>query len=630
MHLDALAAAAVADDVRRVAAGARVQAVLALDRLSLGFELYAGRRLYLTLSANPSGEGVRLSEERVRRGAAVATPLALAARARLLDARLQDVSAPPHERILHLTFQGAEPSTLVAELMGRMSNLILVDRSGIIVACARQVTAEMTSAREVRPGHPYVPPPTPPKADPESVDTAELAAWLVDAGGSVEPAAPSGATRPTTAAASPAWRVLVARLQGMSPLAAREIVFRACGDAEAAIPAIAIAPFAARLAEHLAALRAEALGPADRRAPSIAMRDGAPVAWAPYRLTHLAAPEARGGPAEVELAASTIEAIERFTAAGTDADAYSTARRSIGAALAAAEDRLVRRRDALAREAEAAQPEARERLKRSGELLLAWQWQVPAGAELVTLPPEVAGMDEAERMRVALDPALTIVENAQAYFDRYKRAGRAIEAVRDRLAEVDGELATLEQWRADLELAEDRAEIDAVHDALVERGWAGAPPGGGAGKGRGRAQPRSQGRLTPRSAAPRGPLRLTSSDGLTLLVGRNSRQNEIATFTKAARTDLWLHVRHGPGAHVIVKLAGRPAPERTIEEAAALAAWYSRERDRPVVAVAVTEVRHVTRMRGGGPGMVHYRHERTLSVAPRSPEALGLEGAEGA
>jgi predicted ribosome quality control (RQC) complex YloA/Tae2 family protein len=117
-------------------------------------------------------------------------------------------------------------------------------------------------------------------------------------------------------------------------------------------------------------------------------------------------------------------------------------------------------------------------------------------------------------------------------------------------------------------------------------------------------------------------LRWVSGDGFTVLVGRNSRQNEMVTFQRAARGDLWLHARDVPGGHVIVKAAGAPVPERTVLAAAALAAWFSRARGDAAVAVAVTDIRHVKRLAGGGPGMVKVLESETRTVAPRSPEAL--------
>jgi predicted ribosome quality control (RQC) complex YloA/Tae2 family protein len=119
-------------------------------------------------------------------------------------------------------------------------------------------------------------------------------------------------------------------------------------------------------------------------------------------------------------------------------------------------------------------------------------------------------------------------------------------------------------------------------------------------------------------------MEIYSTDGLRILVGRNSRQNDKVTFESAARGDHRQHARDVPGGHVVVKCAGRDVPEPTVLEAAAVAAYFSAARADASVAVAATDVKHVRRIRGAGPGMVTFRHERTLTVAPRSPELLGL------
>jgi predicted ribosome quality control (RQC) complex YloA/Tae2 family protein len=112
------------------------------------------------------------------------------------------------------------------------------------------------------------------------------------------------------------------------------------------------------------------------------------------------------------------------------------------------------------------------------------------------------------------------------------------------------------------------------------------------------------------------PLAVHSEDGLLILVGRNSRQNEEVTFRRAAPDDLWLHARGVPGAHVIVKTGGQEVPEATLRQAAQLAAYYSQARDSAHVDVAYTERRHVRPIKGAGPGLVTYIREKTIRVAP--------------
>lgn len=115
------------------------------------------------------------------------------------------------------------------------------------------------------------------------------------------------------------------------------------------------------------------------------------------------------------------------------------------------------------------------------------------------------------------------------------------------------------------------------------------------------------------------PLAMNSQDGLLILVGKNSRQNEEVTFRRAAPHDLWLHVRGAPGARVIVKTGGQEVPEATLQQAAQLAAYYSRARGSARVAVDYTERRYVRPIQGAGPGLVTYTQEKTIRVRPQEP-----------
>ncbi|MCB0216141.1 MAG: NFACT family protein [Chloroflexi bacterium] len=573
MYIDSPTAAALARQVGGLLLGARLQDLLQVDRLTLALELYTGKRHSLLLGADPGRPGLRLVETKARRGAGAPSPLYLALNARGRGMRLLELRQPDHERILTFGFgsrDGVE-LRLVAELTGRLGNLILLDSDDRIIAAARSVTSEMSRARQILPGQVYLPPPPQHKADPMRVDADALEAWLAEAG------------------QAPAWRVLVQRFVGVSPLAARETVQRAAGDPERTADAL-------DAAAGLASLRSILAPPDDGSEPAsvgYAEADAdpeaaIPTAYAPYALTHLP---------RWEPAAGIVEAIERYQSRREGRDAYAGARAAVQSLLDEALARAKRQMAALDREQ--VDEAGIERLRLSGDLLLAFQHQVPAGADEVTL----AWADEP--LRIRLDPALSPVENAQRCFDRYRRARRAAEALPQRREVAGAKLATLEQLASDLALAEDRAAIDGVAEDLRESGLLGRP-------------------LPRRSAGNRSlkPLAFMASDGVSILVGRNRRQNEVVTFQRAARGDLWLHLLGQPGAHVVIKLAGREASTRTLEEAAGLAAWFSRARGEARASVIVTELRHVSRMRGGGPGMVTYRNERTIDVSPLDPATL--------
>jgi len=135
----------------------------------------------------------------------------------------------------------------------------------------------------------------------------------------------------------------------------------------------------------------------------------------------------------------------------------------------------------------------------------------------------------------------------------------------------------------------------------------------------------------PRTARPKGgksgPLKVTTSEGIVIWVGRNARQNEEVTFGKGKPEDLWLHTHGFPGAHVIIKSEGRTISASVIQQAASLAAYYSAARSEGHVLVDVTERRHVRKIKGGKPGMVTYRNESPVDAVPAVPQDVATKTA---
>ncbi|HEX9058435.1 MAG TPA: NFACT RNA binding domain-containing protein, partial [Ktedonobacterales bacterium] len=301
--------------------------------------------------------------------------------------------------------------------------------------------------------------------------------------------------------------------------------------------------------------------------------------------------------------------------------------------LQAQRERCVRKSEILS--AELASLSEADRLRAEGEALLTFQSDIPARAATFTVEHpfsvSVSADAAAEPLTIALDPRLTTVENANRRFARYHKLRRAAAAIPPQQVANAVELARLDQLLTDLALADTTAEIAHVRAEVAEAGYlrrggrAGALLAGRAGKAKpGKGKSGKPGKAAKQTGPAGGsPLRRQSSDGLTILVGKNSQQNEEITFRQATSADLWLHARGVPGAHVIVKSAGRPVPDRTLREAAALAARYSQAREDGSVPVDYTEQRHVRHMKGGGPGMVIYERERTLRVAPRDLTETG-------
>jgi predicted ribosome quality control (RQC) complex YloA/Tae2 family protein len=567
MYFDALTMACVVGELCRTILNGRVQKVLLPDNLSVGLEVYAQRqRHYLLASTHAELGRLLLASEKPRRGAEKETGLLLLLRKYTRGATISAIEQPPFERIVRLEFDHPEwgCSELVVELMGRHSNIMLVDAAGRVLDAVKRVGPQLSPRRPILPGQPYTPPPPQAKLPPSDLTEHRLREILA-----------------SHESGTHVWQALVAGLKGMSPLLAREIAFRALGHPRATIAQVE------RLTPLLDAVEA-LLSPLsdDRWQPTVVREGDQPVVYAPYPLTH------RGEPVPVP---SISQAIETYTAAVATAGPYAGAKRPLREALAAARARLERRREALARSLH--QSAEADRWREWGEWILAYAHTVePGQAELV------ADTLDGEVLIIPLDPDVPAVGNAQVYFDRYRKAQRAAEGGPARMEKVSLALRDLEQLATDLDLAASRPEIEEVRAALMEAGYMRLR------KGKSVKPSRSQ------------PLSLTSPDGFPILVGRNSRQNDRVTFQRAKADDWWFHARGVPGSHVIVRSEGESLPPDTIRRAAELAAYFSRSRDEADVLVDYTRRRHVRRIRGAAPGLVTYTREQGIRVSPRGPD----------
>lgn len=569
MYFDALTAAAIGDELRIQLKGGRVQNIIQVDEFGIGMEIYAHQtRRYLLLTATPQSPRVHLASGKFRRGVRQPDPLMLRMRRHLTSARLQSVTLPDWERVLWLNFEHLDGIYhVIVECIERRGNILLVDKDGMILECIRRVGPDDNRVRLSLPGHVYTPPPPQIKTAPTDITPRMIEDWIQ--------ANPDRSVH----------RTLVKHLLGFSPLLAREVAFRATGAVDT--PAHALSS-AQALQEEIETI----IMPLWERdwQPCIAEDEGgAALAFAPYRLTHLE---------RVKPVDSVSEAVETYFGAPVGTDAYRSAKRPVRETIHDAQDKLRHKLKSLERSRQ--DPAEIENLRRSGELILAYQYTLEPGQTSFSASYEVEGPE----ITIKLDSDLTPVENAQRYFKRYNKAKSANAEVPKLIAVTRAELIFLDQLALDLELAGNWPEIEEVNETLEKLGHRRGPK-----------------RVRP-SGGKSSPLRVTTEDGFVIWVGRNARQNDEVTFKRGGPEDLWLHARDVPGAHVIIKNDGRPIPEDVIEYAAALAARYSSKRTEGSVLVDVTERKYVRKIKGTGPGMVTYRNENPLTVAPASRDDI--------
>lgn len=562
MNFDYFTTAALAAELRKKLVGGRLQDILEIDDLALGLEIYhQQQRHYLYLSADPANARAHLTAGKLRRGVAAPSPLGLLLNRYVHGARLVNVWQPPWERILILDFSSADGDySLVLEPIERRSNIVLVE-DGVIMECIRRVGADENRVRQLLPGKPYQLPPLQQKIAPDALSLDNLKKLL------------------DQDSATKAHSALTRGIHGLSPVLAREIVFRAMGKANLNVGDASPREIYSVVPEVLDPLLDEDFS------PGITVEDGVVTSFAAYPISY------RAG---WQPTPSISEAIERYYGAVSGEEAYEASKSPIRKQVADARRRLKGKLFSLERQL---QDEAKqELLRQSGELLLAYQYQLKRGDTHFSAQYD----PDAEPLAIPLDPTLTPVENAQRYFARYEKAKRSRQAVPLLVAATQAELDYLEQLETDLDIASNWTEIGEIQNTLQEEGyWRGSRLRQAAGK-----------------SAPR---KITTDDGTLIWIGRNARQNEEVTFNKGAAEDIWLHARGVPGSHVIVKSYGRPPSPQAIHQAAAYAAYYSKGRSAGKVDVIVTERRYVRKLKGGKPGMVRVMQQShpTLTVSPQ-------------
>lgn len=566
MSLDTFTISALVDELNETIVGGRVQDIIDVDEMVIGLEVYAsGKRRYLVLSADAANPRAHLSAAKLRRGTAQPTQLGLLFRRHIEGGRVTAVSQPPWERLLRIAIDGG--LEIIAEIMPRRANVLLV-RDGIILDCLNRVGPDDNRYRLSLPNHRYVPPPPiREQLDPATLSASDLTRLL------------QNADKPTTQIR----RLLPGSILGLSPLLAKEIAFRAAGDARAKVADTD----GAALYESFRDLVAPLL----RRQwqPGIGSIDGVPDAVCVFPLRHL----------EWQACSSISEAISRYAGSLDGLDAYRAAKEPVQAALVDAKAKLAAKLASLERNLK--DEGDLELLRQSGELILAYQYAIQAEQTELRAQYNL----DAPALVIRLDPDRSPLSNAQAYFRRYEKAKSATMALPHLIDETRLELRFLEHLENDLQIATNWPEIDEVRQMMQSRGhWQGKQVRRMGGGGR------------------RGPLRVVSRDGYVVWVGRTSRQNEEVTFKKANPQDIWLHARQVPGAHVIIRNDGRRIKDELIAEAAAVAAWYSKRREDSSIQVDYTRVKYVKAIKGAGPGMVTYRNERSLSVRPQDESIL--------
>ena len=574
MALDAATLALTAAELKATLTDAKIAKIFEPTRDELVITLRTRTDTYaLLLSARSGSARVCLTEETFENPE---TPpsFCMLMRKHLTGGRLLDVHMEPGDRIVYFDFQCTNEmgdlvrNTLCAELMGRYSNLVLV-QSGKIIDALKRVDFEDSDVRQLLPGLPYTTPPKPARPDFLLVSSASIVAAACQR-------------------ELPVADALNKTVAGVGPVVCREAAWRAFDGEHLPANELTDAQKRSLMAaiDELKELHTQGGCPCSVTAP-----DGKPVEYTFFR------PQQYGEQYTIREWPSFNAMLEGYYAEKDRAERLRTKSKELHKAVHNMYDRAVRKQ--AARKEELSQSAKADTLRLYGELLQANLWAIHKGDRQVTVQNYYTGED----VTIKLDPRLGGNENAQKYFRDYKKKQTAHAMLQKLLVEGEAEIEYLRTVLYEVESAPGEMALNEIRAELKSQGYL------------------KYYKQRERKQKPADFLRYRSSDGFEILIGRNNLQNDKLTLHTARGKDVWFHVQKAPGSHTVVMSRGEDVPDTTKQEAAELAVLHSSQNGGAKVPVDTTEVRNIWKANGARPGMVLYNDYTTVYITPRA----GLE-----
>ncbi|NMD69445.1 fibronectin/fibrinogen-binding protein [Bacillus sp. DNRA2] len=568
MSFDGLFTRAMTNELSQALKGGRINKVQQPFANELLLVIRAnGKNHRLLLSIHPSYARAQLTKESYD-NPAEPPMFCMLMRKHLEGYILEDIHQMELDRIIVFEVRGRNElgdlsyKQVIVEIMGRHSNIILVDKDRqIILDSIKHVSFAVNSHRAILPGQPYILPPQQDKQNPLELSEAEILRRLDFNAGKLD-------------------KQFVNSFAGISPLLAKEILFQAGLANRATLPK-AFLTVLGKIKQH-------------DYLPAITEHDG-------KESFYLFPLQSLGG--EAKTFVSLSEMLDRFYFGKAGRDRVKQQATDLLRFIVNEKEKNEKKIGKL--EATINEAERASEYQLYGELLTANLFAVSRGMkeiEVINYYDENGGT-----VTIPLDPQKTPSDNAQKFFSKYQKAKNALEIVREQIALARDEVSYFDALLAQVETASPK-DIEEIREELVEGGYI---------RDRRKRQAKKNVNAKPVLDA------YTASDGTEILVGKNNKQNDYLTNKLAARDDLWFHTKDIPGSHVVIR--SKSPSNETILEAASLAAYYSKARESSSVPVDFTLVRHVKKPSGAKPGFVIYDNQQTVYVTPSEEIVLKLQ-----
>lgn len=572
MAFDGITIYALVKELQRELCGGRINKIAQPEKDELIITVKTGDgQKKLLVSANAGLPLIYLTEG-TKPSPMTAPGFCMLLRKYIGSGRITAVSQPGLERVIDFTIEHLDEmgdlcvKHLIVELMGKHSNIIFLNDENKIIDSIKRINASVSSVREVLPGCEYFIPNTSAKRDPLNTDREGFAAAL-------------------RSSALPLSKAIYTSYTGISPQLAEEVCHRAGLE-----PSASAAVLSENECLHLASVFLNMIDDvtAGNFFPCIITQNGAPADFSVIR--PLMYPES-----DLIPYGGISVMLEEFYAARDNFSRIRQRSFDLRQIVNTALERSCKKLELQS--AQLKDTEKRDKFRIYGELINAYGYNIPEGASSF----EAENYYDNTVVKIPLDKDMTPHENSIRYFNKYNKLKRTYEALSGLVVETQREIDYLESIVGALDIACSYDDLLQIKEELTASGFIRSKSA----RGKGRPE-RSKSR----------PFHYISSDGFDIFVGKNNIQNEELTFRIASGNDWWFHAKSIPGSHVIVKSGGREIPDSTFEEAAALAAYYSRGREQEKVEIDYVERRFVKKVNGSAPGFVIYHTNYSMNIAP--------------
>lgn len=574
MAFDGITISGIVSQLKNNVIGGRIDKIYQPegDEIILGIRSF-GNSFKLLITANPSHPRIHFTQ--ANKSNPLNPPLfCMVLRKHLQSGKIIDITQPEFERIVVIHIESLNEmgdysvKRLILEVMGRHSNLILVDENDTILECIKHITHDKSSVREVLPGKKYAFPPG------TKLDTLKLDKENFN-------------TAVNNNQNNKIQNTIYYSYNGISPIIAGEICFRA---------GVEPTKIASTLSENeITAVYNSFSGlvdeiKAEHFTPCLVTDDnGKAIEFAAVELTQFFNMQLKSYDSMSLL-------IEYYYYSKDFHYRIKQKTQDLTKLITQNIERCIKKKEIQQKTFR--EIENREYLRLCGELITANIYAIKKGMTTVKLANFYS--ENYEELEISLNGDLTPSENAQSYFKKYNKAKRTFTALQEQAKSNDTELEYLEGVLTSVSNCITEQDIKEIRQELAAEGYI----------------KRINSPKNMKTQKKSSPLHYISSDGFHIYVGKNNIQNDELTLKFARNNDMWLHTKNIPGSHVIVVSQGKDIPDSTLNQAVQLAAYYSKSRQSSMVPVDFTLKKNVKKPNGAKPGMVIYETNKTAYVTP--------------